>query len=149
VKRHGVRAGLALSVVTIIAGVAAVAVSARPTATASSVTRASSCGNLRYKPSQYVIACGDAGLIATNLTWSRWTQKSADATGTGVEKTCDPDCASGGFESAPIVLHLNKPRKCDKGGRIFSKGHWAWAGTPPPKTSHFAGPAGGYCRLSG
>ena len=143
-KRPDVRVGLVLALAVVMVGTAGVVATAQPTATASSVTRASSCGNLKYMPSKIVIACADAGLTATNLTWTRWTHKVADATGTGVAKTCIPDCASGGFENAPIALHLNKPRKCDRGGRVFRAGHWAWIGTPPPN-SPAGGPVGGFC----
>jgi hypothetical protein len=147
-KRSGVGVGLFLVLVAIGATTAAIAESAGPTATASSPTRASSCGNLRYKPSEIVIACGDAGLRATDLVWSRWTKKVADATGTGVAKTCVPDCASGGFQSAPIAVHLHKTRKCSRGGRIFSKGSWAWIGTPPPNESA-GGAVVGFCPVAG
>jgi hypothetical protein len=92
----------------------------------------SNCGKLTYQPSSVVMACGDAGLIAESLTWSQWTSKRASATGTGVAKTCDPDCASGGVTTAPIEVRATKPRKCSNGRRVFSKLHYFWTAGKPP-----------------
>jgi hypothetical protein len=108
---------------------------AKVTATASGKrVYLSNCGKLTYQPSSVVMACGDAGLIAESLTWSRWTNKSAVGSGTGVAKTCVPDCASGGTTSGPIEVRATKPRKCSNGRHVFSKLHYFWTAGPPPGT---------------
>jgi hypothetical protein len=94
------------------------------------------CFKPKFEPSAVVIACGDAGLIVENVGWSSWTRKAAEGTGTGVAKTCDPDCAAGGTVTAPIALALSKVRKCQNGKRIFTRLRYTW-----PSGSPVGGPA--------
>ena len=130
----------AVSVISLLWGGAA-------TASAKQVRAVSNCKNARYKPVQFVIACGDAGLIANTLSWSSWTKSQAVAAGTGDINTCNPDCASGGRLSAPISLTLTKPRTCRNGKRIFSKLFYRWTGAVPTGPPSGTVPIG--CKLLG
>jgi hypothetical protein len=91
----------------------------------------SNCRKPRFEPKKVVLACGDAGLIAQSLEWSRWNQKGATGTGTGVAETCNPDCATGGVARADIQLVLSKPAKCKGGTRLFTKIRYSWPSGAP------------------
>ena len=105
------------------------------------------CVKAKFKPADVIIACGDASLGATGMTWSSWTQKSAVGTGTGQVNDCTPDCVHGTTKTAPMELRLSKPQKCSNGKRVFSKLHYTWTSGAP------VGPAGGSvpmgCKLFG
>jgi hypothetical protein len=106
----------------------------------------SNCNKAKFEPTQVIIDCGDAGLIAKGLTWSTWTRKTADGTGTGVIEICKPDCASGKTKSAPIALHLSKPQKCSNGKRLFSKLRYTWTQNAPTGPQSDTQPMG--CKLA-
>jgi hypothetical protein len=54
------------------------------------------CGKpLLERPSELILACGDAGLQADRLTWRTWGGRRSVADGRITEKVCKPDCASG------------------------------------------------------
>jgi hypothetical protein len=52
---------------------------------------------------------GDAGDIATGLTWSVWNQSEAIGHGTREELGCVPDCADGTATPYPVTLTLTRP----------------------------------------
>jgi hypothetical protein len=115
------------------------------TAGAKPVRAISNCKSARYKPVQFIIACGDAGLIARNLSWSSWTKSEAVGAGTGDINNCNPDCASGGRLSAPISITLSKPRTCSNGRRIFTSLFYRWTGAVPTGPPSGSVPIG--CKL--
>ncbi len=53
---------------------------------------------------------GDAGNIATGLTWSVWNQTEAVGHGTREELGCVPDSAAGTATPYPVTLTLSSPR---------------------------------------
>ena len=92
-----------------------------------------------------IIACGDASLGATGITWSSWTQKSAVGTGTGQINDCTPDCVHGTTKMAPMELRLSKPKKCSNGRRLFTKLRYTWTSGAPVGPASAAIPFG--CKL--
>ena len=52
---------------------------------------------------------GDAGDIATGLTWSAWNQTEAVGHGRRQELSCIPDCAQGTATSYPVTITLTEP----------------------------------------
>lgn len=54
-------------------------------------------GDLQYKPKEIIIACADAGVAFSNITWSRWNNNRAVGRGTLSVNTCEPTCADGNF----------------------------------------------------
>jgi hypothetical protein len=68
------------------------------------------CGGTRVvEPSSYVLACADAGIRLSGLSWSGWGRDTATATGTLSVNACTPNCAQGTFGSYPAtvtVMHL-------------------------------------------
>ncbi len=108
----------------------------------------SNCVKPRFEPKKVVLACGDAGLIAKGLDWSRWTNKGATGTGVGLFETCDPNCATGPTVRAAIELVLSKPAKCKGGPRLFTKIKYSWpSGAPQGAPSSDSIPLG--CRVLG
>jgi hypothetical protein len=78
----------------------------------------SHCGNSKFRPRTIVVACGDAGFIIEHIGWSHWGRKSARGSGTGVTKTCVPDCASGRIEKNPVSISVFRPVRCKDNGRL-------------------------------
>jgi hypothetical protein len=52
---------------------------------------------------------GDAGNIATDLTWTSWNLSGAVAHGTWHYQNCIPNCASGSWTPYPVTIHLSNP----------------------------------------
>jgi hypothetical protein len=101
----------ALLVTAVLAGTAPAA--------GSKVYFPSSCNNSRYKPNHVIIACGDATLQVTGLSWSHWGAKSANGAGTALSNPCVPDCADGKFEHDPAKVRLSRPKLCKKINRTM------------------------------
>jgi hypothetical protein len=103
------------------------------------------CAKPKFEPANVIIACGDASLGATNITWSSWTQKSAVGTGTGQINDCTPDCVHGTTRMAPMQLSLSKPKRCSNGRRLFTKLRYTWTSGAPVGPASAAIPFG--CKL--
>ena len=54
---------------------------------------------------------GDAGNIAVNLRWKRWSQRSAVGHGTSNILDCIPNCAQGTATPVATTVTLSKPRR--------------------------------------
>ena len=62
----------------------------------------------RVKPAQIVLACGDGNAMAEYLTWAKWDDRSATATGSLKQNDCNPDCANGSFHTYPARFTLSE-----------------------------------------
>lgn len=58
------------------------------------------------KPKEIVIACADAGVLITKITWKEWNANRARGTGVLAWNPCLPDCASSTAVTYPVVLTL-------------------------------------------
>ena len=113
-----------LVVAVVVAALGALAVTG-PAAQRTYVT--SNCTNAAFKPKRVVIACADAGFIATGLSWSQWGDNQAKATGTGKVEICEPSCAAGHTAQADVRLRLFRPRYCAQDGkRHYTKVEFVW-----------------------
>jgi hypothetical protein len=68
-----------------------------------------------FKPSDHLLACGDANLVLTNLKWDAWGDE-AIGRGDWVQNDCIPDCARGTFrryELSQVVL--DRPTATSRG----------------------------------
>jgi hypothetical protein len=54
-----------------------------------------------------VIACGDGGVQAIDLSWSSWGPGTARATGFISENDCNGGCANGTFHNYSALFALN------------------------------------------
>jgi hypothetical protein len=89
------------------------------------------CAKAKFEPPNVILACGDASIGATGVTWNSWTQKAATGSGTGQLNDCNPDCAHGKTKTGPMTLRASKPKTCSNGRRIFTKLAYAWTGGAP------------------
>jgi hypothetical protein len=90
------------------------------------------CHGHNIKPSRIILACGDAGLLVEHLKWKSWRRAEAEGEGTGVGKTCNPNCAAGGTRSGPMEIRLFKTARCAKDGRVhFTRIEYSWNGGSP------------------
>jgi hypothetical protein len=136
-------------VTAVLAAFSAVALAA-PVATESGkrVELIANCFKPKFKPGTVIIACGDASLGAKGMTWSSWTRKKADGTGTGLINDCNPDCASGTTKTAPMELQLSKPQLCSNGKRVFAKLRYIWTSAPPIPDAVASGAVPIGCKLA-
>ena len=56
-------------------------------------------GALDYKPKQITLACADAGVYFSDITWQKWTMNGARGIGTLSVNTCEPTCSAGNVET--------------------------------------------------
>lgn len=114
------------------AGLASLLLIAAPAGADAKTYVASHCNNAAFKPKMIVLTCGDAGLAATQLKWSKWTDGSATGTGTGQQKLCEPNCAEGKTARAPMKVVLSKPKVCPQDGkRHFTRIAYTWTEKAP------------------
>jgi hypothetical protein len=117
-----------LVAVLVVAGGAAAKRSGPPTVVSAD------CQGHNFRPGRIILACGDAGLLVEHLTWKHWGRREATGVGTGVGKTCEPNCAAGGTKSASMEIRLVRPQLCTQDRRVhFTRIRYRWAhGSPIP-----------------
>jgi hypothetical protein len=109
----------------------------------------SNCAKPKFKPANVILACGDASLGATGVSWSSWGRKAAVGNGTGQLNDCKPDCASGKTKTAPMYLRASKPHTCANGRRIFTKLAYTWTSGAPVGNVPDSGSVPVGCKLAG
>jgi hypothetical protein len=119
-----------LSVAAIVLAAALLALSATALA-GSKPLLIGNCAKPKFKPANVILACGDASLGATGVSWTSWTQKAAVGSGTGQLNDCNPDCVRGKVKTAPMSLRASKPQTCSNGRRIFTKLAYTWTSGAP------------------
>ena len=111
-----------LALWSVIVAVAFVGTTALATGASHRVKFPSRCTNSVYRPHHFVAACGDAGLIVRKIHWRHYGFRYARGRGEALFKTCDPDCASGGFGRSRAKVRLYRRRHCaNVGGFHFTK----------------------------
>jgi hypothetical protein len=81
----------------------------------------SSCAHARYKPSHYILACGDANIGLKHAKYSAWHLKTARGTGTYWFNDCTPNCASGTVHHQPATFKLYRPVASAHHGALFTR----------------------------
>jgi hypothetical protein len=66
-------------------------------------------GKQQTRPPSFILTCTDAGDVLTRVHWVSWGASQAFGTGTEMIKTCEPNCAAGGFASYPVLITLWRP----------------------------------------
>jgi len=64
------------------------------------------CGSPEYKPESITLTCADGGWSIQAITWTTWTEKGAEGTGTWRENLCKPNCADGEIVEATVQVKL-------------------------------------------
>lgn len=62
-----------------------------------------------FKPSSYVLACGDGNASLERLRWSTWSKARARARGVYHVNDCVPYCAAGHFHDYPADAVFDRP----------------------------------------
>jgi hypothetical protein len=60
----------------------------------------------QVKPSDYILACADAGALITKMHWAAWGGQAAFGSGTYDFRVCIPNCAEGKTVTFPILTAL-------------------------------------------
>ena len=101
------RAALATSAVFLSAALVAIYFQSQvPTIKATDVLTWD-CESAEYKPESITLTCADAGWSIQGITWSTWTEKGAEGTGTWRENLCEPNCADGAIVEAKVQVKLS------------------------------------------
>jgi hypothetical protein len=65
------------------------------------------CESAEYKPESITLTCADGGWSIQAITWTTWTDKGAEGTGTWRENLCKPSCAEGSIAEAKVKVKLS------------------------------------------
>ncbi len=91
---------------------------------------AEACTGHRYRPRTIVLACADAGLIATHVHYSSYGGPSATATTELETHSCIPNCAASAFHSFPGRITLADVIRCG-GVLYYSRARYTFTGGGP------------------
>jgi hypothetical protein len=64
------------------------------------------CELEEHKPELIFLTCADGGLYVEKIKWSTWSKEGATGIGIFSENLCEPSCAEGQREEAPVNLRL-------------------------------------------
>ena len=70
------------------------------------------CQTNEYKPKNITVACADAGIRVTGITWERYGTKRAAGHGVGRVNDCEPNCAAGTTRRYHAHVTLSRVRQC-------------------------------------
>jgi hypothetical protein len=119
-------------IVTAAIAVALVAGPAAAKGTRAPTVVSANCHGHNFKPGRIILACADAGLLVEHLSWKHWGRGEANGVGTGVGKTCRPNCAAGGTRSASMEVRLFRPQRCAQDQRVhFTRIRYRWTHGSP------------------
>ncbi|WP_046734481.1 hypothetical protein [Streptomyces humi] len=63
----------------------------------------------RYRPTDFILACGDGNSRLAGMRWTQWNDNSAVAQGSNWVNDCKPYCAAGTFHRYPVTVRLDRP----------------------------------------
>jgi hypothetical protein len=96
-----------------------------PAASARGPQRIADCTGIPHvRPAIVVVRCIDGSMVAQKLKWSGWGTPVATATGTAVLNNCvfiPQGCATGDYESYPVVLIASGSLRCPTGGPAYAR----------------------------
>jgi hypothetical protein len=90
-------------------------------ASAAAPVKITNCNTAAGRPKLLTLTCGDGNTVLKGLTWSSFGGTSAQAKGTFVTNTCEPNCAAGKDVSYPVTAKATSPRVCKGGLRVYGK----------------------------
>jgi hypothetical protein len=139
---------VAARIAVVAVGLMALALAILPTAVSDAARQRTyapkDCTKPQVRPNRIVFACGDFGLYVNHLRWKKWGHRRARGKGVLHAKTCDPDCATGGYDDYRVKIKLRKVRlgHCgDRYVRLFRKARLRFPDEKPSyasriRTSH-------------
>ena len=105
------------------------------------------CTRPKVEPNRIVFACGDFGAYIDRLNWTAWRKSRAKGGGRFRYKTCNPDCATGGFREVHAKIRLRRKRTTRCGGQrvpMFTEAYLRFPNRKPPHASAYQ-PISLYC----
>jgi hypothetical protein len=95
-------------------------------------------------PKLLTLERGDGNTVVKGLSWSSFGAAAAQAKGTFVTNTCEPNCAAGKDVSYPVKLKATGSLKCKGSLRVYGKLTLQFTGRAPgpgvPRTFKLACP---------
>jgi hypothetical protein len=88
---------------------------------AASPVKITNCIKASSRPRQFTLTCGDGNTVLKGLSWSSFGGATAQAKGTFVTNTCEPNCAEGKDVSYPVSVKATSPKTCKGGVRVYGK----------------------------
>src|SRR6185437_16475860 len=117
----GYRSRVLASFGLILTGLSGTVLTTTSAAGAAPVKVVTCAGKAVYKPTTYVLACGDGGAWLSAIHWTAWGAKSAVGTTTFEQNICTPNCAAGNIATyRHSIVHLSAPQS-SKLGMVFTK----------------------------
>lgn len=93
------------------------------------------CTGRQYRPRTIILACGDGGLWASNISYHSYGGSKAYATVQLHAHSCIPDCAQSAFHAFPATIVLADVVRCE-GTLYYSRARYQFLGGAP-----YGGPA--------
>jgi hypothetical protein len=78
------------------------------------------CQGHAVRPKRIVIACGDGGLIATNLRYHTYGKRATAITSL-LAHDCVPSCAESRFQAFPGMVQLRAIARCSDGRLYYTR----------------------------
>ena len=88
-------------------------------------------GKPEVRPTEVIITCADAGIVARKLRWTGWGESFAAALGTMSVNDCKPYCAAGHFHNYPVVVVASGMQRCPNGMPAYRTVTFAYIGKGP------------------
>jgi hypothetical protein len=104
-------------------------------ASASSPVKITNCNTAASRPKLLTLTCGDGNTVLKGLRWSTFGGNSAQASGTFVTNTCEPNCAAGKDVSYPVTAMASAPRNCGLGIRVYDRLTLTFTGRAPKSSA--------------
>jgi hypothetical protein len=98
---------------------------------AASPVKITNCVKTASRPKLLTLTCGDGNTVLKGLSWSSFGGATAQAKGTFVTNTCDPNCAEGKDVSYPVTVKASGAKNCKGGVRVYDKLSLRFTGRAP------------------
>jgi hypothetical protein len=87
----------------------------------------------RFRPTDFLLACGDGNSILTGMHWTQWNDNTAVAQGVNAVNDCKPYCAAGKFHKYPVTVRLDRPASWTKHPNVqhFTRMNLTYSGARP------------------
>lgn len=90
-------------------------------ASAAAPMKITNCSTAVSRPKSLTLTCADANTGLKGLAWSSFGGVTAQANGTFVTNTCEPNCAYAKILSYPVRVKATGSVSCKRGLRVYAK----------------------------
>ncbi|WP_406431443.1 hypothetical protein OHB00_04460 [Streptomyces sp. NBC_00631] len=87
----------------------------------------------RFRPTDFILACGDGNSLLTGMRWTQWNDRTAVAQGVNMVNDCKPYCAAGKFHKYSVTVRLDRPTAWTKHPNVqhFTRMNLTYSGARP------------------